>query len=279
MKNKNSTLAGNNGNKKLIWNRNAIEQGAFAAAKAGEKILLEYFGKLKKVREKHLAGLVSEADEASEEAIKALLISTLPIKFLGEESSAQTGLQGLATDSCWIVDPLDGTTNYVYGFPIFCISIGLMWESELVFGLVSVPKLGLTYSATKGQGAFLNGQPLAVSQRKLLQEALLATGFFPEIPEVLNEQLGIFRELVFKARGIRRAGAAAFDLCLVAEGVFDAFWEKGLKPWDTAAGVVLVREAGGRVTDYLGAPFDVNGNSIIASNGFLHQTILNATKK
>lgn len=252
---------------------------AQSAAKAGSQVLLSYFGKLKQVSEKFQAGLVSEADVDSEKAIQAELLKAIPAKFLGEESSQLKSRSWSEGGNWWIVDPLDGTTNYVHGFPVFCISIALMWEGEVVLGLVDVPMIGATYWALKGQGAFLNGKRLRVSDRTTIRNSLLATGFYRDDHEALKEQLAIFTKLVFEARGIRRAGAAAYDLCLVAEGVFDAFWEKHLMPWDTAAGILMVREAGGRVTDYSGNDFNFTYNSVMASNGRLHDEILNTIRK
>lgn len=243
------------------------------AARAGAKVLEQYFGRLKQVSEKHLAGLVSEADLASEEAIKRELQAHYPAQFLGEESSHGTEEVWPTQGNWWIVDPLDGTTNYVHRFPIYCISIGLMWQGELVLGLVHVPALATTYHGTKGGGAYRNGERISVSERSSVRDSLLATGFFRDQPEALKEQIEIFSKLVFEARGIRRAGAAAYDLCLVAEGVFDAFWEKNLKPWDTAAGTVLVREAGGIVKDYSGADYKITAPSILASSQSLYATI------
>lgn len=247
---------------------------AQSAAGLAAKVLLDYFGRLTKVSEKFQAGLVTEADVASEKVIQAELQRMYPAQFLGEESSGAAKPPWPTEGNWWIVDPLDGTTNYVHRFPIFCISIGLMWQGELVLGLVHVPMLKTTYTATKGGGAFRDGQPIKVSDRSEIRDSLLATGFFRDKPEALREQLDIFKKLVFEARGIRRAGAAAYDLCLVAEGVFDAFWEKSLAPWDTAAGTVLVREAGGMVTDYKGNEYHHNADSILASSKKLFPTIL-----
>lgn len=249
------------------------------AGEAGNRVLLDHFGRLKNVREKHLAGLVSEADLQSENEIKKILSPEFSdIKFLGEESG-QDLENWSQTGNWWIVDPLDGTTNYVHGLPIFCVSIGLMWGGEMVLALVTVPKLGLTYTALKGRGAKVNGVPIKVSQRADVQESLLATGFFRDQPVALEEQIKIFTQLIHEARGIRRAGAAAYDLCLVAEGVYEAFWEKNLKPWDTAAGILLVQEAGGRVSDYQGQPYRFSGPGLVASNGAIHSTILSAISK
>ncbi|MBX3022589.1 MAG: inositol monophosphatase [Bdellovibrionales bacterium] len=239
---------------------------ALKAAKAGRQVLLDYFGRLKKVQEKAHAGLVSEADVESEKVISAILKKDFPdIAVLGEEG-AFLSKDDHVQRSSWVVDPLDGTTNYVHGFHIFNISIGLQWQGELVAGVVDVPLLDKTYTAAKGQGAFVNGQPIHVSQRKTIKEALLATGFFPDNTTALKTQLKIFSDIVYDARGVRRAGAAAYDLALVAEGVFDAFWEPNLKPWDAAAGTVLVREAGGVVWDYSGSEYKLGDNTLLAGN-------------
>lgn len=236
------------------------------AAAEGRKVLMHYFGQLKKVQEKEHAGLVSEADLESEKVISRILKAHLPeIPFLGEEGAFLSGNDKVPA-TAWVVDPLDGTTNYVHGFHVFCISIGLQLDGHLVAGLIDVPILGKTYEAAKGQGAYVNGERLSVSKTSSIRDSLLATGFFPDNTNALRDQLKIFSELVFEARGIRRAGAAAYDLCMVAEGVFDAFWEPNLKPWDAAAGVVLVREAGGVVYNYSGEEYRLGDNSLLAGN-------------
>lgn len=239
---------------------------ALKASQQGRQVLLDYFGRLKKVQDKLHAGLVSEADLESEKVIAAELKKGLPgVGVLGEEEAYLTKQEKVEATT-WVVDPLDGTTNYVHGFPIFCISIGLQWHGELMVGLVDVPMLNKTYTCVKGGGAFVNGERIHVSGRDRVKDSLLATGFFPDNVTALKEQLRIFSDLVYEARGIRRAGAAAYDLCLVAEGVFDAFWEKNLKPWDTAAGTLMVREAGGVAWTYGGAEYNLGEDSILAGN-------------
>ena len=236
---------------------------ARAAARAGREVLLDYFGRLKKVQEKAHAGLVSEADLESEKVITRELKRRFPdVDVLGEEGAFLSADERVGATS-WVVDPLDGTTNYVHGFHVFCISIGLQWKGELVAGLVDVPILDKTYSAARGQGAFADGRRLGVTDKARIGDSLLATGFFPDNTSALKGQLKIFSDLVFEARGIRRAGAAAYDLCLVAEGVFDAFWEPNLKPWDAAAGAVLVREAGGVVWTYDGADYRLGDKTLL----------------
>lgn len=249
---------------------------ALAVAKeacgVARQIQLDRFGGDLQVKDKGKEGLVSEADVLSEEAIRKVLLSAFPdIPVFGEEEAfrQRTVLQ----ETSWIVDPLDGTTNYIYGLPIYCISVGLQIKGEVVAGLVDVPPWNRQYTAIKGEGAFLNGKKIAVSERKKLSESLLATGFYPADKASLSSQLHIFSRLVEKSQAVRRAGAAALDLCLVAEGVFDAFWESNLKPWDTAAGSLLVKEAGGLVCDFQGEDFSVQQNSIVASNPFIYPLI------
>lgn len=252
----------------------AAISSAKTAAEAGRKVVLEYFGKLKKVQEKAQAGLVSEADIESERVISKILKKDFPqVPVLGEEGAYQTSNEVLSP-TMWVVDPLDGTTNYVHGFPIFCISIGLQWQGELVAGVIDVPLLDKTYWAGKGMGAFVNEEPLRVSSRSEIKNALLATGFVSENASALGEQIQIFSKLVYEARGIRRAGAAAYDLAMTAEGVFDAYWEPNLKPWDAAAGVVLVREAGGVVWTYkAGQDYKLGDNRILAGSRTLCESI------
>ncbi len=254
----------------------ALEAAQDAATEA-RKVLLRYYGHLSKVREKGVEGLVSEADIESEKAIGNVLRRAFPeIPILGEEGASETWRDEMP-ESTWIVDPLDGTTNYVHGFSVFCISIGLLYQGQLAVGVVDVPMLDDRYHAVQGGGAFLNGEPIRVSSRHRLKDSLLATGFFPHLD--LEEQIHIFTELVREVRGVRRAGAAAYDLCLVAEGVFDGFWEKNLKPWDVAAGALLVREAGGKVWNYEGEEFRVSHKSVIASNPKLLPQLLSRARK
>ncbi len=262
----------------------ALEQ-VFKASNEGRKILMDYFGHLRQVKEKHQAGLVSEADVQSEKAIVSSLLSQFPHhNIIGEEQTFVSDLhQGpvkIAPEvPTWIIDPLDGTTNYVHGFHIFCISIGLQYQNQMVVGLVDVPVLNQTYFAVRGRGAFVKDgnsgkeRKLQVSSRSTLEEALLATGFSSYDEKVLNDQLSVFSQLVRQVRGVRRGGSSAYDLCQVAEGIFDGYWEKNLSPWDTAAGLLLVEEAGGKVTNYSGDPFAVQMKSILASSSLLHSSL------
>ena len=240
-------------------------QCALKASRLGREVLLHYFGRLENIQEKFQAGLVSEADKESERVMKDHLSRNFPeIDFLGEESAGDLTEVQAHSKARWILDPLDGTTNYIHRFPVFAVSLGLEIDGEIQVGVVDAPMMQEVYTAVKGQGAFVNGRPLSVSKTSALKDAFIATGFISENENNLEEQLKIFSHVVRKARGIRRAGAAAYDLALVAKGVFDGYWEKGLKPWDSAAGILLVREAGGQVTTYRGDRYHPFHNSIIA---------------
>jgi myo-inositol-1(or 4)-monophosphatase len=240
------------------------------ACRLGREVLLKYIGNLQHVSEKFQAGLVSEADKESEKVISEYLRKNFPsIEFLGEESSfegAKVQWSPAGPEGRWILDPLDGTTNYVHQFPIFCISLGLEIDGQIQVAIIDCPKMGETYTAIRGQGAFMNGKRIQVSGTDLLKNALLATGFVAEKKEVIDEQLKIFSDIVHKCRGVRRPGAAAYDLALVARGVFDGFWERNLQPWDSAAGILLIEEAGGKFVTYQGNKYHPYMNTIIAGN-------------
>lgn len=253
-------------------------KSAIEASQKARIVLLHYFGELRQVQEKAYAGLVSEADLESEKIITSHLQAALPgVGVLGEEEAFMRDAQGRhhPKESTWIVDPLDGTTNYIYRFPIFCSSIALQWKGQLVVGVVDVPMLNRTYSSVVGGGAFVNGERMKVSERDQIKNSFLATGFYPDDKVLLSEQLRIFTDLISEARGIRRAGSAAYDLCLVAEGVFDAFWETNLRAWDTAAGTLFVRESGGQVLNFRGDNYTLGEHGIVAGNPRLMKPLLN----
>lgn len=245
------------------------------AALLAEPILLKYFGQLESVNEKHLAGLVTQADLESEKVISEFLKTHTPdFEFIGEEDAYanQLDLSNNASSRKprWIVDPLDGTTNFVHGFPVFCISIGLEWNGMCLVGVVHAPVMKQMFYAARGQGCWLNNKQIHISQRARVDQALVATGFITSNKEKLHSQLKLFNKVIDKVRAMRRPGAAAYDLAMVASGVFDAFWEENLSPWDTCAGVVLVEEAGGIVTQLSGESYTPFQNSILATNGHLH---------
>jgi myo-inositol-1(or 4)-monophosphatase len=255
---------------------------AILAARLGREVLLKYNGNLHKIEKKFQAGLVSEADKESERAIFDFLRKKFPQdEFLGEESAhTQTRVQAPVTGphGRWVVDPLDGTTNYIHQFPIYCVSIGYEVNGQTQVAVVDVPALGEVYTAVRGCGAFVNGKKISVSQTGELSEAFLATGFFNEVEERLQEQLKLFGKIIRECRAVRRAGAAAYDLCLVARGVFDGYWEKGIQPWDSAAGMLLVEEAGGIVTTYEGGKYTPYSDSIIAANPKISAHLINSLR-
>ncbi len=273
-------------------------QVAGLAADQAVQILLKYYGNLRDISEKEHAGLVSEADRESETLIVNCLRSYFPDhQFLGEESGLSSGMGtshkiknveetgknqttvSLGTNPIWIIDPLDGTTNYVHRFPVFCVSIALQVEGRVVVGLVDAPMLQMRFHAISGRGAFLNRKPITVSSRQAFKDGLFATGF-SSTDHALERQFELIKATIQEARGIRRAGAAALDLCFVAEGVFDCFWEKNLQPWDTAAGALIATEAGAVVTDFEGRPFrPTQMKDIVAGNPTLHAEILHRMKR
>ncbi len=242
------------------------------AADAAGLVLKKYYGRLSSIDEKFQAGLVSEADRESETVIKQILFEKFPNhQILGEE----TGLSGVeATDGAiWMIDPLDGTTNYVHRVPFFCSSIGLEVQGELLAAVVDAPLLGWRYEAIRGGGAYLNGNRISISQRSKFRDGLFATGFSSS-DHSLDEQMELVSHVIRHARGIRRLGAAALDLCLVAEGVFDGFWERNLQPWDTAAGVLIAREAGATVTDFSGRNFEPRMRSVVCATPHQHVELM-----
>lgn len=215
--------------------------------------------------------LVTEVDRESERLIVELLLNRFPDHTI----LAEEGIYPDTTSELrWIIDPLDGTTNYAHGFPWFCVSIGLESAGELVAGVVFNPVNDELFTATRGGGAFLNGRQLRVSNRSPLRDSLLGTGFPYDSATDPANNFDNFFAFQKAARGIRRAGAAALDLASVAAGRLDGFWELKLKPWDVAAGLLLVQEAGGSVTGFDGGPFEISSGNILASNGMIHREMV-----
>lgn len=217
--------------------------------------------------------LVTEVDKLSEKILIEKIRKYYPQhSILSEES----GIRDNNLDYQWIIDPLDGTTNYAHGFPVYSISVALKYKEEVILGVVYVPKLNELYFAIKDEGAFLNGERINVSNTKKLEKSLLATGFPYDRATDSNNNLKYFNQIVTKVRGIRRTGSAAFDLCNVAAGRFDGYWELKLNPWDTAAGILLVQEAGGKVINYSGQKLLIAGNKNICD--LLLKEINNSSK-
>jgi len=242
------------------------------AAQAGAVPLAAMFGRLEAVRQKGGAGnLVTEADLAAEAAVLAVLEAETPdIGVLAEESGRRSGRSELE----WCVDPLDGTTNYAHGFPCFGTSVGLTWRGLPLLGALAVPTLAELYWAAPDLGAWCNDRRLRVSDCQRLEDALLATGFAYDRISRQDNNYAEFAWFTHRSHGVRRAGAAAVDLAYVAAGRIDGYWERGLSPWDLAAGVVLVEQAGGVVSAYDGSPLDPLSGRLIACAPGLHRPLI-----
>jgi len=244
-----------------------FEATAVEAAREAGRLLKNRFHESHQIQYKGEIDLVTESDNMAEELITARIASSWPSHdILAEEKSGKTS--GAAFR--WIIDPLDGTTNYAHGYPVFCVSIALERENQVILGVIYNPMLEELFVALKGGGAFLNGGRITVSSTDSLNRSLLATGFPYDIRENPENNVSYFNALAVRVQAIRRAGSAALDLAYVAAGRFDGFWELRLKPWDTAAGVLLVREAGGTVTEIGGPSFHLHSPSVLATNGRIH---------
>jgi len=246
-----------------------------AVLRSGD-IQMERFGLEMRVDKKGTIDLVTEVDVDIERMFRALIAGRFPDHaVLGEEmGGGETAPEG----PCWVFDPIDGTSNFAHGLPIFCSSLALEVDGVAELAAVYDPTRRELFTAERGHGAFLNGQPLRVSSAAALIDAMLVTGFPYDIHSRLDEIIGLFRAFVGQARAVRRLGSAALDLCYVAAGRMDGFWERSLRPWDIAGGALLVSEAGGRVSLLDGAPFYSRGNQVLASNGRIHEAMLEVVR-
>ncbi len=260
-------------------NQNFLPAISAIAREAGV-LLMDYFHQHLKIEYKGDADLVTAADRASEKLIRERITQQWPgHDVLGEEQ----GLNDQGSEFRWYVDPLDGTTNFAHGYPVFCVSIALERLSvehrssghlgERVAAVVYDPTRDELFSAEPGKGAQLNGETIRVSKTAKLKECLLATGF-PSHKRHKNPNIHFYQQITLHSHGVRRAGSAALDLCNVASGRFDGFWEFNLNPWDTAAGVLIVQEAGGKVTRFDGGPFEIDSRETLASNAVIHEELL-----
>lgn len=245
---------------------------AVEAAKIAGRIQLEHLGKPLDVSYKTggSVNLVTQVDRKCEKAVFAHLRKSFPRHGLwGEESGRRK-----KTELTWVVDPLDGTTNYAHGYPFFCCSVALLRDERPVVGAVFNPISGELFTAAKAEGARLDDRPIRVSPVSRLEEALLATGFSYQVAET-GYNLDNFKRFVLASQGVRRDGSAALNMSFVAAGRFDGMWERGPQAWDMAAGALLIQEAGGVVTDITGSPWRVDGENMLVSNGRIHQAMLN----
>src|ERR1700723_1711229 len=251
-----------------------------AMAREAGGLLMRYFRQHVKIEYKGDVDLVTVADRESEALILERIRGQFPTHdVMGEEGTRiETG-----SEYKWYVDPLDGTTNFAHGYPVFCVSMALEKlthedraagrEGRRIAGVVYDPTRDELFSAEQGKGAHLNGQPIRVSQATELKQCLVATGF-PSHKRHKNPNIFFYHQITLRTHGVRRAGSAALDLCNVASGRFDGFWEFNLNPWDTAAGVLIVEEAGGKVSRFDGSPFQLNSSETLASNGLVHDALL-----
>lgn len=245
-----------------------------AARRAG-RLLRENIHGPREISYKGDINLVTEMDTRSERAVVETLRAAFPDHGIvaEEETTIRNG-----SGYTWIIDPLDGTTNYAHGYPCFSVSIALEHEGDVIAGVVYDPMRDELFAARKGEGATLNGKAIGVSDTDTLIKSLLATGFPYDRKTSEKNNLDYFHDLLMASQEVRRDGSAALDLCSVAAGRFDGFWELKLKPWDVAAGSLIVREAGGMVTDLSGGPFDMHAEEILASNGRIHKQMVEALR-
>ena len=250
-----------------------LEVAKEAAYEAGE-IQLSYLGKAKEIAYKScMSDLVTVADKQSEEKIISIIKTYFPNHDILAEETGSHKEQN--SEYLWVIDPLDGTTNFAHNFPHFAVSIGLVKNGKIILGVVFDPNKNELFWAAEGNGAFLNSNEIKVSTISKLSESLVATGFAPAKKEALEENLEYFKQFMFKTQAVRRPGAASLDICYVACGRLDGFWEMKLSPWDVAAGTCIAREAGGLVTNFYSDDFDIYTRNIIASNGILHPQMKN----
>jgi myo-inositol-1(or 4)-monophosphatase len=239
------------------------------AREAGALLMRHFVGRVK-VEYKGDVDLVTAADRESE----ALILQRIRKRWPGHDVVGEEGARvETGSDYKWYVDPLDGTTNFAHGFPVFAVSLAIDYKGSRIAGAVFDPTRDEMFVAEQGKGAFLNGERIRVSSVSQLGESLVGTGF-PSHKRHKNPNIYFYHQITLRTHGVRRAGSAALDLCSVAAGRLDAFWEFNLNPWDTAAGVLLVQEAGGRVTTFNGGTFQLDSRETLASNGLLHEALM-----
>ena len=250
---------------------NHLKAVALAAARNGGKFIIDRLHRTREITHKGAIDLVTEADLGSEERIIDTIRASFPDHAILSE---EHGLVSGQDEYQWIIDPLDGTTNFAHGLTTCCVSIALVHAGKPLIGIVWSPFTEELFSAARNQGAELNGRPISVSSIDRVQDSLLVTGFPYNVKEIMKPVMARMTRCMEASQGIRRLGSAALDLCYVATGRFEAFWEEYLQPWDVAAGHLIVIEAGGSVTDFDNRSFDPEMRSILASNGRIHQEML-----
>ncbi|MGE4095142.1 MAG: inositol monophosphatase family protein [Candidatus Binatia bacterium] len=250
---------------------------AVDAAQQAGGLLKDNWQKAKTIEIKtDIVDLVTNVDKASDTLITGILCSHFPEHQIIAEESA---VSGQPSPYRWYIDPIDGTTNFAHSFPHFSVSIGLMHERQMIVGVVYDPIKDELFCALRGHGATLNNHPIHVSPTPTLDQSLLLTGFPYDRRKRSAYYLGFYQAFMTRTQGVRRVGSASLDLCYVACGRADAFWEWRLHPWDTAAGSLIVEEAGGTMSDFIGQPFDITGEQTLATNGLLHQETLDVLQQ
>jgi myo-inositol-1(or 4)-monophosphatase len=244
-----------------------------AVIRAGDVQLARLGGDMR-VDKKGAINLVTEVDLQIEREFRAMIAERFPHHVVLGEEFETSGDREATPPFCWVFDPVDGTTNYAHGLPIFCSSLGLEIDGEIAVGAIYDPTRRELFTAERGQGAWLNGRPLRVSAADTLIDSLLVTGFHYGIQNDPEELVSLFREFIQRSRAVRRLGSAALDLCYVAAGRFDGYWESKIQPWDVAAGALIVSEAGGRVSTVGGDAFRSRAGSVLATNGQIHDLML-----
>jgi myo-inositol-1(or 4)-monophosphatase len=248
-----------------------------AVLRAGD-VQMEHFGRAMQIDKKGAIDLVTNIDVEVERGFRRMIAQRFPgHEVLGEEF-AEAGQRDVVPRFCWVFDPVDGTTNFAHGLPIFCSSLALEIDGDPVAAAIYDPTRRELFTAERGHGAWLNGRPLRVSTADTLIDSMLVTGFPYSVQQESGELVGLFAEFLRTSRAVRRLGSAALDLCYVAAGRFDAFWEQQLNPWDISAGALIVQEAGGQVTDSSGGAFSSRTGSILASNGRIHDVMLDTIR-
>lgn len=261
--------------KKITLNYSQLTKVALSAAQQGGRILKKHFGRIHQISEKKDAGLVTEVDRRSEKKIIQLIHKSFPDHgIIGEEGGEIAGRSPIK----WIIDPLDGTTNYAHGLPFFCVSIGVQVEEEICVGVVYDPLRDDLYWTEKGKDSYKNRKKLRVSRTKKVHDSLIGTGFSYLKQPVIDLELKNLKAIVVNSRGVRRTGSAAWDLCQVACGIYDGFWERHLQVWDVAGAYLIIKNSGGTITRIDGSPWHLYDSDVLATNSLIHDEMINLLK-
>lgn len=249
-----------------------IKEVLYKAAQEAGEVIQEYFQGTFKVKNKgSINNLVTEVDELSEKKIIHIIKTHFPDHSIISEEAGELIKE---SDYEWIIDPIDGTVNFAHGIPICCVSIGVKYKESMLLGIVYNPIINEFFFAEKGKGAYLNDEPISVSEKSDFKKACLVTGFPYKWPKTYEHPIKVFERFIMEGLPVRRLGSAAIDLCWVACGRFDGFWEYNLNAWDIAAGYLIVEEAGGKITNFDGEPYNVLDKETLATNGIIHEDML-----